>query len=159
MNFYDFFIFITRYALANIIELYHVSSSSKIAIHLLHNLTSIQDVASKMTSQEAFSTQNLRKISSENYDAFSDVAKAFGDNKFHELCEAVIKTYNSIDGEFDDGIMFERRKGITKGCFSINCLKDNCDVAGVVKGLVSKICGPEDLIDLIGGFVEQTIQI
>jgi hypothetical protein len=49
--------------------------------------------------------------------------------------------------------MLEKRKGIKKGCFSINCLKDDCDVAGVVKRLVSKTCGPEDLI---GGFVKRT---
>jgi hypothetical protein len=155
MNFYDFFIFITRYALANIIELYHVPDS-KIAIHLHHNLTSIRDVASKMKSQEAFITQNLRMISAENYDAFSDIGKAFGENKFHEVCEAVIKAYNSVDGELVDDIMLEKRKGIKKGCFSINCSKDDCDVARVVKRLVSKICGPEDLVDLIGGFVERT---
>ncbi|XP_078154046.1 arginine-specific demethylase JMJ20-like [Carex rostrata] len=154
MNFYDLFIFITRYALANIIELYHVPNS-KIAIHLVHNLTSIQDVALKMTSEEAFSAQNVRSISWENYDAFSDIGKAFEEKKFHELCEAVIKTYKSVESDEEDGIKFEMRNGIKKGgCFSINCSKDDCDVPGLVKGLVSKISGPQDLVDLMGRVME-----
>ncbi|KAJ4781619.1 Bifunctional arginine demethylase and lysyl-hydroxylase JMJD6 [Rhynchospora pubera] len=158
MNLYDFFIFITRFALANIIELHHVPNS-KIASHLVHNLASIQDIASKMTSQEAFSAHCLRTISSENYDAFSDVAKAFEEKKFHELCEAVLKTYRSIVGEHENFTKFETRNGNKESCFSVNCRKDNCNFVAVVKGLVNKISGPEDLIYLIDRFMESTLQI
>lgn len=51
MNFYDFFVFIVRFALANVIELYHLQQpevatlSTETAHHLVYNLTSIHNVA------------------------------------------------------------------------------------------------------------------
>ena len=51
MNFYDFFIFIVRFALANVIELYHVQQpevatfSTETAHHFVYNLKSIRNVA------------------------------------------------------------------------------------------------------------------
>ncbi|KAK3164519.1 hypothetical protein QOZ80_1AG0020350 [Eleusine coracana subsp. coracana] len=54
MNFYDFFIFIVRFTLANAIELCHIQQledtviPTETAHHLVYNLTSIRNVASKM---------------------------------------------------------------------------------------------------------------
>lgn len=156
MNFYDFFIFITRFALANVIELHHIQkpedaifNSAETAHHFVYNLMSIRNVASKMISTEAFSNENLFSISEENQSAFLDVIKILEEKNFRRLSMALSKAYEHIDrGQRN---CHETRASNQKGCLSVMCLKSDCNVVDHVASLVSEIHGPEDLVRLIDG--------
>ncbi|KAJ3679710.1 hypothetical protein LUZ60_017721 [Juncus effusus] len=150
MNFYDFFIFVTRFALANLIELYH-AQNSKITHHFVHNLTSIHDVLAKMKLEEAFNAHNLKNISFENQSAFSDISLIVLDKSFHELRKALVKTYEEISMKDRNFTEFEK-----SFCSSINCLDKDCDVIDLMLDFVSKINGPEGLINLIDRFLERS---
>jgi len=99
MNFYDFFIFIVRFALANVIELYHVQQpevatfSTETALHFVYNLKSIRNVASKILTTEAFTTENLRSISEDNRNAFSNVKQILEEESFRRLLVILSKAY------------------------------------------------------------------
>ncbi|KAL9434168.1 hypothetical protein AB3S75_028909 [Citrus x aurantiifolia] len=98
MNFYDFFSFISRFSLVNVVILFHLRrdyenqiwSSSPVARHLALNLVSIRKIALKMKS-------------------FNDVAGSFGfivdlketldDPKFLKLCMGFCRTYGMIHEE------------------------------------------------------------
>jgi hypothetical protein len=103
MNFYDFFIFIVRFTLANAIELYHIQQpdgtaiTTDIAHQFVYNLTSIRNVASKMTGTDAFSTDNLGHISEDNRGAFSNIRQILGEGSFRRLWMTLSKTCEHID--------------------------------------------------------------
>lgn len=144
MNFYDFFIFITRFALANITQIFLLqnvkdaaSNSSIKADHFVCNLKSIHAVASRMTSVDAFAPRNLSSCSVENRSAFSDVKKILKEESFHQLCAALLKTYEYIHGQ---GNNTEMRNSNRRGFFR---------VADDITAFISEICGPEDLVRLI----------
>ncbi|OAY79583.1 JmjC domain-containing protein 4, partial [Ananas comosus] len=141
MNFYDFFIFITRFALANITQIFLLqnvkdaaSNSSIKADHFVCNLKSIHAVASRMTSVDAFAPRNLSSCSVENRSAFSDVKKILKEESFHQLCAALLKTYEYIHGQ---GNNTEMRNSNRRGFFR---------VADDITAFISEICGPEDLV-------------
>ncbi|KAM0900933.1 hypothetical protein ACQ4PT_020319 [Festuca glaucescens] len=154
MNFYDFFIFITRFVLANVIELYHIRepedaklNSTETAHPFVYNLMQIRDVASKMISTEAFSTKNLCIISEENRSAMSDVTKILKDDSFRRLWMSLSKAYAYIgrgQRSFD-----QMRYLNQKGCLSVACLKSDCNVVDDITFLMREIHGPEDLVRLI----------
>uniref|UniRef100_A0A0E0JJW8 JmjC domain-containing protein n=1 Tax=Oryza punctata TaxID=4537 RepID=A0A0E0JJW8_ORYPU len=151
MNFYDFFVFITRFALANIIELYHIQnpkesalSSTETANHFIYNLMSIRNVASKMISTEAFNTENICNISEQNRSAFSDIIKILEEESFRRLLVALSEAYNYINrGQRD---CLKMRDSNQKGCLSVTCLKSDCNVVGHITSFMREIHGPVDLM-------------
>ncbi|KAJ4962093.1 hypothetical protein NE237_022003 [Protea cynaroides] len=96
MNFSDFFIFISRFSLANLIQLYHLvryhqngacDLFTKIQ-HLASNLMSIRNVCVKMESIEGFGG---------NIAALLDIRDVLEEPEFLDLCMALSKTYEIMD--------------------------------------------------------------
>ncbi|XP_009618730.1 arginine-specific demethylase JMJ20 [Nicotiana tabacum] len=94
MNFYDFFIFIVRFAFANVVLLHKLAhgkkepnqKSSEIIRHIYFNLESIRSVAVKMKPIDAGDRQGV----------LLDLKKNLEEHSFIELCAAVGKTYELI---------------------------------------------------------------
>lgn len=153
MNFYDFFVFIVRFALANVIELYHLQQpevatlSTETAHHLVYNLTSIRNVALIMTTSEAFTTDNhLCSISEDNRSAFSNIKQILEEESFRRLLMALSKAYDHIDkGQRS----LKSSISYLNGCSSVICLKSDCNVVDHITSLVDEVYGPEDLVRLI----------
>lgn len=91
MNFYDFFIFIVRFAFANVVLLHTLAHGkndtsrqpSEMMQHIYFNLESIRNIAAKMKPINAGERQE-------------DLRKNLEDHSFIELCAAVGKTYELI---------------------------------------------------------------
>ncbi|XP_072993654.1 arginine-specific demethylase JMJ20 [Typha latifolia] len=154
MNFYDFFVFITRFALANLTKNYHLgnaedaaSSSSQNAHYYIHNLLAIHAVVSKMKSVEAFAPENFSSCSAENRSAFSDIEKILKEKSFHELCEALIETYGCIDAGYKHRL--EIRNSHQQEFLCANCSRSNCQFVNHITSFLSEICSPEELVRLI----------
>nr|BAK03160.1 predicted protein [Hordeum vulgare subsp. vulgare] len=154
MNFYDFFIFLTRFVLANVIELYHIQepedakhNSPEATHHYVYNLMQIREVASKMISAEAFSIENLCVVSEGNRSAMSDVTKILKDDGFRRLWMTLSEVYEYIHN--GQRILYEMRCLNQKGCLSATCLKSDCNVVNRIDFLMREIHGPEDLVRLI----------
>ncbi|CAM0881308.1 unnamed protein product [Alopecurus aequalis] len=155
MNFYDFFIFITRFVLANVIELYHVQepkgaklNSTEAAHQFVFNLMQLRNVASKMLSTEAFSTENLCIISEENQSAMSDVTKILKDDSFRRLWKSLSEAYEYIGSGQRN--FCKARYLSQKGCLSVACLKSDCSVVDDITSLMREIHGPGDLVEKNG---------
>jgi len=152
MNFYDFFIFIVRFALANVIELYHVQQpevatfSTETALHFVYNLKSIRNVASKMITTEAFTTENLRSISEDNRNAFSNV-KQILEESFRRLLVTLSQAYEHIDR--GQRHCLKSSTSYQKSCLSVICLKSDCNVVDHIISLIGEVCVPADLVTLI----------
>ncbi|TVU34050.1 hypothetical protein EJB05_15875 [Eragrostis curvula] len=153
MNFYDFFIFIVRFTLANAIELYHIRQLEDVAIpaeiahHFVFNLTSIRNVALKMINTDAFSTGNLLHISEDNCSAFSNIKQILEENSFRRLLTALSKAYEHIDSA--QRTCPKTRVSNQKGCLSVSCLKSDCSVVDEISTLSCEVRGPEDLVRLV----------
>ncbi|XP_020584962.1 jmjC domain-containing protein 4 isoform X2 [Phalaenopsis equestris] len=96
MNFYDFFVFITRFALANLVLLRDlkneeivVSHLRSVAYYVSNNIKAIHSVALSMGSVEAFADQNLNSCSEENRIAYSEIKRIMEEPDFHELYTAL----------------------------------------------------------------------
>uniref|UniRef100_A0A6N2KD42 JmjC domain-containing protein n=1 Tax=Salix viminalis TaxID=40686 RepID=A0A6N2KD42_SALVM len=95
MNFSDFFIFLSRFFLANILQLccqlredgMSGWSSSKMAKHLVFNLASIRRIALKLTSMDFVAG---------NHGFFLDLMETLDDPNFLELCLDVGRIYGKI---------------------------------------------------------------
>ncbi|CAL9760646.1 unnamed protein product [Musa acuminata subsp. burmannicoides] len=160
MNFYDFMIFITRFTLGNIIQLFHLRHEEGSINNLLTksryfitNLMSIRAVASKIKTVEAFAEENLKSCSVENHTAFSDVQKIFEEPEFHDLCSALKRTYESIDNPWEQDPQ-TRTALFSQDCFK--CRKTDSGFLDFVISPTSKVCGPEDLVSLIDHAMEKT---
>lgn len=94
MNFYDFFIFIVRFAFANVVLLHTLAHGkndtsrqpSEMMQHIYFNLKSIRNIAVKMKPINAGERQGV----------LLDLRKNLEDHSFIELCAAVGKTYELI---------------------------------------------------------------
>ncbi|KAL6608095.1 hypothetical protein ACP70R_041158 [Stipagrostis hirtigluma subsp. patula] len=153
MNFYDFFIFIVRFALANVIELYHIQNSEDVTFstetthHFVYNLESIRNVASMMRTAEAFSSENVCQISEDNRSAFSDVKRILEEESFRRLLMSLSKAYGLINR--GQRTYPKTRVSNQEGCLSASCLTSDCNVVDHITSLICKVCGPEDLVRLI----------
>lgn len=143
MNFYDFFTFITCFALANLALLCHLSgkygsppeSSLTITQHLVFNIGSVRKVALEMKTMHALEG---------NHDCFLDIIKTSEDPRFSKLCAHLRNTYVKIheqpclSSEFENSV-FNYLMGldVLKACSS------------------SRIHTPEDLIRLIDNAVSE----
>lgn len=160
MNFYDFMIFITRFTLGNVIQLFHlrhgeafINSSPTKSCRFITNLISIRAVASKLKCLEAFAEENLISCSVENLTAFSDVHKIMEEQEFHDLCCALKSTYDSEDEKWEKDSQSNTML-FCRGC--CECLNADSDLFRSVISLDSKIRGPEELVNLIDRVMEET---
>lgn len=97
MNFVDFLIFLARFFLANMVQLYcqprdneiSLSGCSKVTRHLIFNFASIQKIALKMKSTEGVIG---------NHGFFLDLKDTLeGDLEFFKLCNDVGRIYGMIN--------------------------------------------------------------
>ncbi|XVF09343.1 hypothetical protein REPUB_Repub07fG0084200 [Reevesia pubescens] len=131
MNFNDFFIFISRFALANVMELYylHGESNSESSIwhrsatvrHFALNLASIRKVALKMISEGGVQG-NLGIL---------DLRESLSDPKFLKLCTGLGRIY---------AVIHEQENW--------SCTMKKVLIADFEK-FGSQVCSPEDLVKLI----------
>lgn len=143
MSYYDFFIFITRFALANCCLLYHLrngdaSQPQSKACSLISNLLSIRVVVSRMMSAEAFDEENLKRCAEGGFCVFADIKKNTGEEDFLKLCTAISRTYETIE------------EGQGRYCNEKDMLKFSmAEMLEVIEACGSGICTPEDLVKLI----------
>lgn len=98
MNFYDFFSFISRFSLVNVVILFHLRrdyenqiwSSSPVARHLALNLVSIQKIALKMKSVNDLAG---------SFGFFMYLKETLDDPEFLKLCMGFCRTYGMIHEE------------------------------------------------------------
>lgn len=98
MNFYDFFTFIARFSLVNLVILFHLHrdyenqiwSSSPVARHLALNLVSIQKIALKMKSVDDVAG---------SFELFMDLKETLDDPELLKLCMGLCRTYGMIHEE------------------------------------------------------------
>ena len=97
MNFYDFFIFLVRFTLANMLLLYHLKveksshffSSIEVVQRLISNLVAIEKVAECMESVEAFTEDNLSHFSGEDWRSMCDINRIIQEDRFKEFAMAI----------------------------------------------------------------------
>ncbi|GAY47341.1 hypothetical protein CUMW_103860 [Citrus unshiu] len=98
MNFYDFFSFISRFSLVNVVILFHLRrdyenqiwSSSPVARHLALNLVSIRKIALKMKSVNDLAG---------SFGFFMYLKETLDDPEFLKLCMGFCRTYGMIHEE------------------------------------------------------------
>ncbi|KAL6007092.1 hypothetical protein ACLOJK_032588 [Asimina triloba] len=135
MNFFDFFIFITRFTLAHLFLLCHhvkkdehaLSISPQKARHLTSNLLSIRKVALNMKSVEAFPAENCSPV--------SDVRKILEEPEFLDLCMGLKRAYGLIDVQW--------RQVSGPSSRMIHSKTDFCE--DFVQAIGFEVANPEDL--------------
>ncbi|KAL5749551.1 hypothetical protein ACOSP7_024154 [Xanthoceras sorbifolium] len=132
MNLYDFFTFISRFALVNVVQLFHLLrdddnsmwNSSPTAQHLTLNLVSIRKIALRMKTVG---------VPAADYGFFLDLKETLEDPKFLKFCTGLHRTYGTI-----------HNKHIKCSCDMKKALM--IDFGGYYS---SSISTPEDLIKFI----------
>ncbi|XP_007036376.2 PREDICTED: jmjC domain-containing protein 4 isoform X1 [Theobroma cacao] len=131
MNFNDFFIFISRFSLANVVELYYIHNESKskssnrhwsdMVQHFAQNLASMRKIALKMKSEGGVQG-NLGIL---------DLRESLSDPKFLKLCSGLGRIY---------AVIHEQENW---SCTMRKVLMAEFENYG------SRVCSPEDLVKFI----------
>ncbi|KAG0459928.1 hypothetical protein HPP92_023056 [Vanilla planifolia] len=140
MNLHDFFVFLTRFALANLTLLRDLcnendaySLSRVMANHVLSNIRAIRSVALCMVSVEAFSEENLSGCSEENLSVSSVIKGIMEEQNFHDLLCALTTTLEALcQGQHVD-----------------HCLENMLEEVNIVDLSCFYIGSPADLVKLI----------
>ncbi|KAL1347268.1 hypothetical protein AAHE18_08G246300 [Arachis hypogaea] len=143
MNFYDFFTFISRFTLANIVLLCYINGrhgnitqiSSTIAQHLLMNLGSIRKVASEMKDRHALKGNQDRAV---------DIIETLEDPRFCKLCMDIGRTYAMIHEESHLSFDFESASA-----------GEIADLTVLKAHTSSQFYTPEDLVEFIDNAVAE----
>ncbi|KAK8948395.1 F-box protein [Platanthera zijinensis] len=139
MNFYDFFAFLTRFALASMSLLRDLkdedfSQSRSISRHVINNMRAIHSVASSMGSVDAFAEAKSRFYPHENYVAGSDAERIMEGPDFRVLCADLGRILKDMCAEHHQDEAMEHK---------IPCRTDLSDLSGF------KIRNPAELVKLI----------
>ncbi|KAK8958576.1 F-box protein [Platanthera guangdongensis] len=115
MNFYDFFAFLTRFALASMSLLRDLkdedfSQSRSISRHVINNMRAIHSVASSMGSVDAFAEANSRFYPHENYVAGSDAERIMEGPDFRVLCADLGTSLKDIHKPHNKAAVFKHQK-------------------------------------------------
>ena len=135
MNFYDFFIFITRFCLANLVQLCHLLrdcenptwSSSALAQHLALNLQSVRKIAVKINSIGGVAG---------SHGFFLNIRETLEDPGFLNLCMGLERTYGMIHKQQS---CFDKKKD----------LLDDLTNFDIIRTYSSQICTAKDLVRFI----------
>ncbi|KAI3454456.1 hypothetical protein Pfo_011119 [Paulownia fortunei] len=135
MDFRDFFIFLIRFALANLVLLHQLSSdkrninwsSSQMARRLLFNLKNIQCITLKMKSEAAWQNRGTAMI---------NLMETIEDQSFMEFCNALGRTYSMMYNNSE--IFFNPNQNFLE-LKQLNLF----DLFG------SHICNPDELVRLV----------
>ncbi|KAK1433838.1 hypothetical protein QVD17_10756 [Tagetes erecta] len=135
MNFYDFFNFLVRFSFANIVQLCHLAKScvstkwhsSCTAQHIIFNLESAKDIASKMKFT----------CLSENHNISLDFRSVLEEPTFLELCYQLERTHAFIHDTHEP--LGDKKKLLTHDLLD----------TGHGKLLNTVVCNPETLLILV----------
>lgn len=133
MNFSDFFMFLVRISFANLVQLYHLSSSSEStnwksshrAQNIMFNLGSVRNIALKMKSAGV----------EPNHDSGINCRRLLGDWTFLELCKSLGSAYGMIHEQCN--VSCSSKHG------------DDVNLLDFFESACSQVCTPEDLASLI----------
>ena len=136
MNFYDFFIFITHFCLANLVQLCHLLrdcknptwSSSTVARHLALNLRSLWNIAVKINSIGGVA-------GSPGF--FLDIRETLDDPTFLNLCVGLERTFGMIHKK--QSFCFDTKKDLVDDLTSLD----------IIRTYGSQICTAKDLVRFI----------
>lgn len=158
MNFVDFFMFITRICLANMIQIIHhqkhkddsLSYTSKKMDLLIYNILSIHHVASKMKSSESFCVEYLNRQHSAVDALISRPSKILEETQFVGLQMSVHGTYEIL-GEI------QKKESPKEKCICKKCLPLLLEYSITSVGMFDSdkgVFGPEELVRLIDYMIE-----
>ncbi|KAK7835162.1 jmjc domain-containing protein 4 [Quercus suber] len=136
MNFYDFFIFITHFCLANLVQLCHLLrdcknptwSSSTVARHLALNLRSLRNIAVKINSIGGVAG---------SHGFFLDIRETLDDPTFLNLCVGLENTFGMIHKK--QSFCFDTKKDLVDDLTSLD----------IIRTYGSQICTAKDLVRFI----------
>ena len=136
MNFYDFFIFLARFALANLVVLDNLArdtenvagSLSPMVQQLAHNLASIKNIVLKMKSLECFSGDQGFVL---------DLGETHKDPKFSNLCYSLVQTCGSI-----------HKQQISRLCTKTIDTHDSRS-STIIQNFCDGVSSPQDLVTFI----------
>lgn len=136
MNFCDFFIFLSRFSLANLVVLDNLARDTENAAGSLspmvqqsaQNLASIQKIASKMKSLECFSGDQAFVL---------DLGETHRDPKFFKLCHSLVQTCESIHKQQNSSFC-------TK-----TIATDDPRTSRVIQNFCDGVSSPQDLVKFI----------
>lgn len=144
MNFYDFLIFITRFCLANLVQLSYflrdskpIQSLSPLAQHLALNLGSIQNIASKIKSVGSLSG---------NQGFFLDMKETLDDPMFLNLCIELERVYEMLHKQ--QNCHFDTKKILVDDLRDLDNIRTNRSQVFTAEDLVHLI---ENAITNLGG--------
>ena len=100
-----------------------------------------------MLTTEAFTTENLRSISEDNRNAFSNVKQILEEESFRRLLVTLSQAYEHIDR--GQRHCLKSSTSYQKSCLSAICLNSDCNVVDHIISLISEVCVPADLVTLI----------
>ncbi|KAM3703940.1 hypothetical protein ACB098_04G134400 [Castanea mollissima] len=136
MNFYDFFIFITHFCLANLAQLCNLLrdcknptwSSSTVARHLALNLRSLQNIAVKINSIGGVAG---------SHGFFLDIRETLDDPTFLNLCVGLERTFGMMHK--NQSFCFDTKKDLVDDLTSLD----------IIRTYGSQICTAKDLVRFI----------
>ncbi|OIT04870.1 PREDICTED: jmjC domain-containing protein 4 isoform X1 [Nicotiana attenuata] len=139
MNFYDFFIFIVRFAFATVVLLHKLAhgkkepsqKSSEMIQHLYFNLESIRSVAVKMKPIDADDRQGV----------LLDLRKNLEDHSYIELCAAVGKTYELIHDQSEVTHALSQCKDLTFSSLIRSHVQSSEDLVTFIDDALTKLGG------------------
>ncbi|KAL2243690.1 UNVERIFIED_CONTAM: 2-oxoglutarate and iron-dependent oxygenase JMJD4 [Sesamum indicum] len=137
MDFRDFFIFMIRFAIANLVLLYQLASdikninwsSSEIARHLRFNLKSIQCITLKMKSVAVWENHGI------------NLMETIVDRSFVEFCNALERTCNMMYNHCEKS--FNASQNLVQQ-----------EQLNLVDLFGSRICNPDELVTFLDGALE-----
>ncbi|XP_022988373.1 jmjC domain-containing protein 4 isoform X3 [Cucurbita maxima] len=138
MNFYDFFIFLARFTLANLVVLDNLArdtenvagSLSPMVQQLAHNLASIKNIVLKMKSLECFSGDQGFVL---------DLGETHKDPKFSKLCYFLVQTCGYI-----------HKQQISRLCTKTIATHDS-RFSTIIQSFCDGVSTPQDLVTFIDG--------
>ncbi|XP_078428433.1 2-oxoglutarate (2OG) and Fe(II)-dependent oxygenase superfamily protein isoform X2 [Wolffia australiana] len=157
MNFYDFFIFISRFTVAIWGLLYHLklvessefSMSSNVVKRLIFNLVSVYNVAKSMEYVEAFNPENIHHFPGEGWHSLVGVRRIMGEDRFQEFAVAIIESIELPDEFKQRNIEFSIDSLISEGFSSSQLSQSVLQESNYPKHSRPSLSSPADLVRLI----------
>ncbi|KAG6589436.1 2-oxoglutarate and iron-dependent oxygenase JMJD4, partial [Cucurbita argyrosperma subsp. sororia] len=136
MNFYDFFIFLARFTLANLVVVDNLArdtenvagSLSPMVQQLAHNLASIKNIVLKMKSLECFSGDQGFML---------DLGETHKDPKLSKLCYSLVQACGSI-----------HKQQISSLCMKTIATHDSRSLT-IIQNFCDGVSSPQDLVKFI----------
>ncbi|KAK6249581.1 hypothetical protein SCA6_003586 [Theobroma cacao] len=131
MNFNDFFIFISHFSLANVVELYYIHNESKSESSIRHWSDMVQHFAQNLASMRKIALKMKSEGGVQGNLGILDLRESLSDPKFLKLCSGLGRIY---------AVIHEQENW---SCTMRKVLMAEFENYG------SRVCSPEDLVKFI----------